>query len=169
MKKFVVLILMIISMSMFTVPVYATEVENNDSTSIPEMSWEEFALMMKARQGKVDIIKKNNVEITDLKEELKVEILEAAKKVNDLRIDISADKVDIDDTTLNELKELLEFLQDAKATLEMDAEKISNEIEEILDLISTKGMELEQYDLIIEKQNSVIVKMKQILETVNKI
>ena len=120
MKKFVVLILMIISMSMFTVPVYATEVGNNDSTSIPEMSWEEFALMMKARQGKVDIIKKNNVEISDLKEELKVEILEAAKKVNDLRIDISADKVDIDDATLNELKELLEFLQDAKTTLEMD-------------------------------------------------
>lgn len=169
MKKFVVLILMIISMSMFTVPVYATEVGNNDSTSIPEMSWEEFALMMKARQGKVDIIKKNNIEITELKEELKVEILEAAKKVNDLRIDISADKVDIDDATLNELKELLEFLQDAKTTLEIDAEKISNEIEEILDLISTKGMDLEQYDLIIEKQNSVIVKMKQILETVNKI
>ena len=167
MKKFVVLILML--MSMFTFPVYATEVGNNDSTNIPEMSWEEFALMMKARQGKVDIIKKNNVEITELKEELKVEILEAAKKVNDLRIDISADKVDIDDATLNELKDLLEFLQDAKTTLEMDAEKISNEIEEILDLISTKGMELEQYDLIIEKQNSVIVKMKQILETVNKI
>lgn len=167
MKKFVILTLMMISM--FTFPVYATEVGNTDSTKIPEMSWDEFALMMKARQGKVDIIKKNNIEITELKEELKVEILEAAKKVNDLRIDISADKVDIDDDTLNELKELLEFLQDAKTTLEMDAEKISNEIEEILDLISTKGMELEQYDLIIEKQNSVIVKMKQILETVNKI
>ena len=167
MKKFIVLTLMMITL--FTFPVYATEAGNSDSTNIPEMSWEEFALMMKARQGKVDIIKKNNVEITELKEELKVEILEAAKKVNDLRIDISADKVDIDDATLNELKELLEFLQDAKTTLEMDAEKISNEIDEILDLISTKGMELEQYDLIIEKQNSVIVKMKQILETVNKI
>lgn len=167
MKKFLVLTLMMISI--FTLPVYATEIGNNDSTNIPEMSFDEFALMMKARQGKVDIIKKNNTEITDLKEELKVEILEAAKKVNDLRIDISADKVDIDDTTLNELKELLEFLQDAKTTLEMDAEKIANEIEEILDLISTKGMDLEQYDLIIEKQNSVIVKMKQILETVNKI
>ena len=167
MKKFIVLTLIMISM--FSFPVYATEVSTNDSTSIPQMSLDEFALMMKARQGKVDIIKKNNAEIMRLKEELKIEILESAKKVNDLRIDISADKVDIDEVTLNELKELLEFLQDAKTTLETDAEKISNEIEEILDLISTKGMDLEQYDLIIEKQNSVIVKMKQILETVNKI
>ena len=167
MKKFLVFTILMVSMVSF--PVYATETNTTDSTQIPEMSWDEYSIMMKARQSKVDIIKKNNVEISDLKEELKVEILEAAKKVNDLRIDISADKVDIDDATLNELKELLEFLQDAKTTLEMDAEKISNEIEEILDLISTKGMELEQYDLIIEKQNSVIVKMKQILETVNKI
>ena len=154
---------------MISFPVYATDIANGDSTQIPEMSWEDYSIMMKARQSKVDIIKKNNIEITNLKEELKVEILEAAKKVNDLRIDISADKVEIDDATLIELKELLEFLQEAKTTLEMEAEKISNEIEEILDLISTKGMELEQYDLIIEKQNSVIVKMKEILETVNKI
>lgn len=168
MKKIIVFTLMIIGMTSF--PVYATEIENSeDSTSIPIMSIEEFAMMMQAKQGKVDIIKKNNAEITMLKESLKVEILEAAKKVNNLRIDISADKVEIDDQTILELKELLEFLQEAKSTLEVDAEKISNEIEEILDLISTKGMQLEQYDLLIEKQNTVIVKMKEILETVNKI
>ncbi|MBQ8298957.1 MAG: hypothetical protein IJX99_03690 [Clostridia bacterium] len=168
MKKFLVFTLMIIGMTSF--PVYATEIENSgDSTNIPIMSIEEFAMMMQAKQGKVDIIKKNNIEITELKESLKIEILEAAKKVNNLRIDISADKIEIDDETILELKELLEFLQDAKTTLEIDAEKISNEIEEILDLISTKGMQLEQYDLLIEKQNTVIVKMKEILETVNKI
>lgn len=165
-KLFVFTVLMV---SMISFPVYATEVSNNDSTNIPEMSWEDYSIMMKVRQNKVDIIKKNNVEITTLKDGLKVEILEAAKKVNDLRIDISADKVEIDDATLIELKELLEFLQEAKITLETEAEKVSNEIEELLDLISTKGMHLEQYDLIIEKQNSVIVKMKEILETVNKI
>lgn len=165
-KLFVFTVLMV---SMISFPVYATEVSNNDSTNIPEMSWEDYSIMMKVRQNKVDIIKKNNVEITTLKDGLKVEILEAAKKVNDLRIDISADKVEIDDATLIELKGLLEFLQEAKITLETEAEKVSNEIEELLDLISTKGMHLEQYDLIIEKQNSVIVKMKEILETVNKI
>ena len=167
MKKFLVFTFLMVSMISF--PVYATETNVTDSTNIPEMSWDEYSIMMKARQSKVDIIKKNNQEITTLKEELKVEILEAAKKVNDLRIDISADKVELDDATLAELKELLEFLQEAKTTLETEADKISNEIEEILDLISTKGMHLEQYDLIIEKQNSVIVKMKEILETVNKI
>ncbi len=167
MKKFFVFTILMVSMISF--PVYATDIANGDSTQIPEMSWEDYSIMMKARQSKVDIIKKNNIEITNLKEELKVEILEAAKKVNDLRIDISADKVEIDDATLMELKELLEFLQEAKTTLETEAEKVSNEIEELLDLISTKGMHLEQYDLIIEKQNSVIVKMKEILETVNKI
>lgn len=167
MKKFFVFTILMVSMISF--PVYATDIANGDSTQIPEMSWEDYSIMMKARQSKVDIIKKNNIEITNLKEELKAEILEAAKKVNDLRIDISADKVEIDDATLMELKELLEFLQEAKTTLETEAEKVSNEIEELLDLISTKGMHLEQYDLIIEKQNSVIVKMKEILETVNKI
>ncbi len=167
MKKFLVLTTLMISMIAF--PVYATDINGNDSTQIPSMSLEEFSIMMQARQGKVDIIKKNNASIITLKEELKVEILKAAKKVNNLRIDISADKVDIDESTLNELKQLLEFLQDAKTTLEIDAEKVSKEIEEILDLISTKGLQLEQYDLIIEKQNVVIVKMKEILETVNKI
>ncbi len=167
MRKFFVFTMLMVSMISF--PVYATDITNSDSTQIPEMSWEDYSIMMKARQSKVDIIKKNNLEITNLKEELKIEILEAAKKVNDLRIDISADKVEIDDATLMELKELLEFLQEGKTTLETEAEKVSNEIEELLDLISTKGMHLEQYDLIIEKQNSVIVKMKEILETVNKI
>lgn len=167
MRKFFVFTMLMVSMMSF--PVYATDITNGDSTQIPEMSWEDYSIMMKARQSKVDIIKKNNLEITNLKEELKIEILEAAKKVNDLRIDISADKVEIDDATLMELKELLEFLQEGKTTLETEAEKVSNEIEELLDLISTKGMHLEQYDLIIEKQNSVIVKMKEILETVNKI
>lgn len=167
MRKFLVLTALMVSM--ITFPVYATDISNTDSTQIPSMSLEEFSIMMKSRQGKVDIIKKNNASIINLKEELKVEILKAAKKVNNLRIDISADKVDIDESTLNELKQLLEFLQDAKTTLEIDAEKVSKEIEEILDLISTKGLQLEQYDLIIEKQNVVIVKMKEILETVNKI
>ena len=63
----------------------------------------------------------------------------------------------------------MEFLQEAKTTLESDVQKISDEIEKILDLISTKGMQLAQYDLLIEKQNTIIVKMKEILSMVNKI
>ncbi len=168
MRKF--LIMLMLMMTLLVSPVYATSIENNeDSTNIPEMSFEHFAIMMKAKQGKVDIIKKNNIQITDLKESLKKEILEAAKKVNDLRLNIIADKVEIDDATILELKELLEFLQEATQTLEIDAQRVSDEIEEILDLISTKSMQLDQYDLLIEKQNSVIVKMKEILEMVNKI
>ena len=50
-----------------------------------------------------------------------------------------------------------------------EREKISSEIESILDLISTKSMQLDQYDLIIERQNGVIVEMKNILQTVSKI
>ncbi|MBQ6860943.1 MAG: hypothetical protein IJO08_04795 [Clostridia bacterium] len=168
MRKF--LLILMLMMTVIISPVYATEVTvENDTTNIPEMSWEEFAVMMKAKQGKVEIIKKNNIEMANLKEELKTQILDAAKKVNNLRIDISADKVDIDDATILELKELLEFLQEAKTTLETDAQRVSDEIEEILDLISTKSMQLDQYDLLIEKQNSIIVKMKEILEMVNKI
>lgn len=175
MKKIFICIVIVLSIFSFASSVFASELgnntgeTNNDSTQIPSMSIEEFVLMMQARQGKVDIIKKNNREITSLKENLKSQIMEAANKVNSLRIDVSDDMSEIPDETILELKELLEFLQEAKTTLELDAEKISNEIEEILDLISTKSMQLEQYDLLIEKQNTVIVKMKEILEMVNKI
>ena len=116
------------------------------------------------------LLKKNNVEITDLKEELKEKIVEAANKVNELKIEVQNDDVIITDETLEELKELLSFLQESKKTLEDDVEKISSEIESILDLISTKSMQqLDQYDLIIERQNEVIVEMKTIMQTVSKI
>ena len=168
MRKFLLMTLLMITL--MATPVFATSaVPNEDTTNIPEMSFEQFSVMMKAKQGKVDIIKKNNIQITTLKESLKTEILEAAKKVNNLRIDISADKVAIDDATILELKELLEFLQEAKTTLETEVQIISDEINAILDLISTKSMQLDQYDLIIENQNAIIVRMKNILEMVNKI
>ena len=153
--------LMIFALSL---PVCASE-----TTKIPEMSMEEYANMINSKQAKVDIIKKNNREVTALKEELRAKILEAANKVNNLKINVSNNSVDIPDETIRELKNLLEFLQEAKTTLESDLQKISDEIEKILDLISTKGMQLDQYDLLIEKQNTIIVKMKEILSMVNKI
>lgn len=162
MKK--VIFLFILMMSVLSLPVLASE-----TTKIPEMSMEEYATMMNSKQAKVDIIKKNNREITTLKEELRAKILEAANKVNNLKINISNNSVGIPDETIKELKNLLEFLQEAKTTLESDVQKISDEIEKILDLISTKGMQLAQYDLLIEKQNTIIVKMKEILSMVNKI
>ncbi len=162
MKKMI--FLFILMMSVLSLPVLASE-----TTKIPEMSMEEYATMMNSKQAKVDIIKKNNREITTLKEELRAKILEAANKVNNLKINISNNSVEIPDETIKELKNLLEFLQEAKSTLESDVQKISDEIEKILDLISTKGMQLAQYDLLIEKQNTIIVKMKEILSMVNKI
>lgn len=166
MRKY--LIMFIILIFSLSAPVYASDMSDN-GTQIPSMNFETLLTMMQARQGKVDIIKKNNGEITSLKEELKNKILETAQKVNNLRIEVSNETIDISDETILELKTLLEFLQEAKVTLENDVEKISTEIEEILDLISTRSMALEQYDLLIEKQNTVIVKMKEILEMVNKI
>ena len=166
MKKIIVLCL--IMLALFTPNVHATDV--NDDTQIPEMNLEYLIQNMKARQAKVDIIKKNNVEITTLKEELKAKIVEAANKVNELKIEVINDSVSISNETLDELKELLTFLQDSKTTLEENAEKVSDEIDKILDLITTKSIQqLDQYDLIIEKQNQVIVEMKNIMQTVSKI
>ena len=166
MKKIIVLCL--IMLALFTTNVHATDV--NDDTQIPEMNLEYLIQNMKARQAKVDIIKKNNVEITTLKEELKTKIVEAANKVNELKIEVINDSVSISNETLDELKELLTFLQDSKTTLEENAEKVSDEIDKILDLITTKSIQqLDQYDLIIEKQNQVIVEMKNIMQTVSKI
>lgn len=165
MKKF--LFISLLTIFLVSSPVYASEL--NSGTQIPEMSFEHYSQMMQARQAKVDIIKKNNREITSLKESLKTNIIEAATKVNNLRLDISKESVNIPDETIIELRQLAEFLQEAKVTLENDVEKISSEIESILDLISSKGLVLEEYDLIIEKQNTVIVKMKEILDMVNKI
>ena len=144
---------------------YATEV----NTNIPEMEFEEWLIRMQARQAKVEIIKKNNAEIMGLKEELRANIIVAAEKVNSLKLNISSGNVTISDKDINELKMLLEFLQESTKTLNEEVEKVSQEIEDILDLIQTRGMELGQYDLLIEKQNLVIVNMKEILKTVNQI
>ncbi len=165
MKKLFYTISLVCILALFGSNVYATE----SNTDIPEMSLEQLIMSMQARQGKVDIIKKNNVQITDLKEELKAKIIVAAEKVNSLKLNISSGTVSISDSEINELKSLLEFLQQSTKTLNEDTEKVSKEIDAILDLIQTRGMDLGQYDLIIEKQNLVIVNMKDILKKVNQI
>ena len=147
----------------------STSFATESDTDIPEMNFENWIITMHARQAKVDIIKKNNLQMTNLKEDLKKNIIVAAEKVNSLKLDISSGTVNISDEAIKELKVLLEFLQDSTITLNNEVETVSKEINNILDLIQTRGMELGQYDLIIEKQNSVIVKMKNILETVNQI
>lgn len=163
MKKFILSLIVIFAL---LVPcAYATDA----NTDIPEMSMEQLIARMQARQAKVDIIKKNNEEITRLKAELKEKIIKAAEKVNNLKLNITNGSVEVSDQDINELKTLLEFLQQSTQTLNEDVEKISKEIESILDLIQTRGMELAQYDLLIEKQNAVIVSMKNILQTVNQI
>ena len=165
MKRRIYMFSLIFILLMFGTCTYATDT----NTDIPVMEFEEWFFRMQARQAKVDIIKKNNVQITTLKEELKKNIISAAEKVNSLKLDISSGTVVVSDDDINELKILLEFLQESTTTLNEEVEKVSKEIDVILDLIQTRGMELGQYDLIIEKQNSVIVNMKNILETVNQI
>ena len=162
-----IIFLSMIMLALFSSTALASE--TTDSTKIPEMSMEQLIQTMQARQAKVDIIKKNNIEITGLKDELKNEIVKAANKVNSLKIEVSKDSVAITDEMLEELRELLTFLQESKKTLEEDVEKISTEIERILDAIEAKVMQLDQYDLRIERQNEVIVEMKSILQTVSKI
>lgn len=165
MRKIVYVFSLICMLLIFGTCTYATEV----NTDIPVMEFEELISRMQARQAKVDIIKKNNIQITSLKEELRANIINAAEKVNNLKLDISSGTVMVSDEAINELKVLLEFLQQSTTTLNEEVDKVSKEIDEILDLIQTRGMELAQYDLLIEKQNLVIVNMKNILETVNKI
>ncbi len=165
MKKFV-FIWLVIWMLAFS-HVLATDL--NPDATIPEMSFEDLLQAMISRGAKVDIIKKNNVEITVLKETLKQKIVEAAGKVNELKLEVSNDELSVTDETIEELKNLLTFLQVSKRTLEEDVDKISSEIDSILDLIATKSMQLDQYDLLIEKQNEVIVEMKTILGEVSKI
>ena len=105
MKKLFYTISLVCILALFGSNVYATE----SNTDIPEMSLEQLIMSMQARQGKVDIIKKNNVQITNLKEELKEKIIVAAEKVNSLKLNISSGTVSISDSEINELKSLLEF------------------------------------------------------------
>lgn len=168
MKK-IVTTLSIICMLLFSSMVYATNVEGNIITDIPSLTMEQLKLSMKSKQAKVDIIKKNNIEIEKYKNQLSEQIVVAAEKINNLKIEVSENSVVITDEKLEELKILLQFLQESSTTLNEDATKVSKEIDDILDLILTKGMQLEQYDQIIENQNTVIVKMKNILSTVERI
>lgn len=161
---------MITFMMLFTSMVYATNSDGNIvTTDIPSLTIEQLKLSMMSKQAKVDIIKKNNVEIEKYKEQLSSQIVVAAEKINNLKLEVSENTVVITEEKLEELKSLLQFLQESSTTLNEDATSISKEIDAILDLILTKGMQLEQYDQIIENQNTVIVKMKNILSTVEKI
>ena len=169
MKKYIIIISVLWFLFVGTY-VNATGSElNSQITDIPSLTIEQLTLSMKSKQAKIDIIKKNNVEIEDYKTQLSNQIQIAAEKINTLKVEVSEDKVIITDKKLEELKSLLQFLQESSTTLNEDATKISKEIDTILDLILTKGMQLEQYDQIIENQNTVIVKMKNILNTVEKI
>jgi len=143
--------------------------DDNSTTDIPSLTIEQLMVLSKSKQAKVDIIKKNNVEIENYKEKLSNKIVSAAEKINNLKIEVSENATSISDEKLEELKVLLEFLQSSSKTLNEDATTVSSEIDAILDLIITKGMKLEQYDQIIEKQNTLIVRMKNILLTVEKI
>lgn len=147
----------------------APQITFADNTDIPSLTIEQLMALSKSKQAKVDIIKKNNIEIENYKSNLSNQIVVAAEKINNLKIEVSEDDSSISDEKLDELKILLEFLQNSTRTLNEDATNVSNEIDAILDLIITKGMKLEQYDQIIEKQNDLIVKMKNILSTVEKI
>ena len=168
MKKFAFCFVMLASLMIGSIAL-ATETTSSEAGNIPSMSIEEYMIMNQSKQAKVDIIKKNNIEMEKLKNELKEIIVKAAEKINTMKIEIEKDNVVITDEMLDELKELLQFLQDSKDTLEVDVERTLAEIEKILDLIATKGMQLEQYDKLIEKQNEVIVKMKNVMQTVEKI
>ena len=165
MKKIIFIFSAICILIFFSQSTYATD----SKTDIPEMTFEGLIMQMQARQAKVEIIKKNNEQLKQLKEQLKTKIIATAEKVNNLKINISSGTATISDEEVAELKSLIEFLQESTSTLNDEVKKVSSEIDEILDLIQTRGMELGQYDLIIEKQNLVIVKLKSILQTVNQI
>ena len=167
MKKLVisVLLILIIVFSSFTF----ADNDSSGETDIPTYTIEQLMILSKSKQAKVDIIKKNNLEIEACKSNLSSQILKAANEINNLKIETSENTALISDEKLDELKYLLEFLKDSTKTLNEDATNVSNEIDAILDLILAKGMKLEQYDKIIEKQNELIVKMKNILANVEKI
>ena len=165
MKKVVYIITLLLSLFFFSSIVFATDA----NTDIPEMTLEKWFAMMQARQAKVDIIKKNNEQLTTLKTDLRNKIIKAAEKINSLKINISSGTTTVTDAEINELKSLLQFLQESTSALNDEVQKVSSEIDNILDLIQSRGMELGQYDLIIEKQNAVIVDLKSIMETVNQI
>ncbi len=164
-------IILLISFMMFVFPVTYAEDANafNKETNIPSYTIDQLMLLSQSKQAKVDIIKKNNIQIEDYKTLLSNQIKKAADEINNLKLEVMEDDNTISDTKLSELKGLLEFLQESTRTLNEDATNVSNEIDTILDLIIAKGMRLEQYDQIIENQNELIVKMRNILKTVETI
>ena len=57
----------------------------NGETDIPSYTIEQLMVLSKSKQAKVDIIKKNNVEIEKYKSSLSNEIISAAEKINNLK------------------------------------------------------------------------------------
>ncbi len=162
MKKIIFLLIIILSLNTF-----GLADDSNGLVDIPTLTIEQLMSLSVSKQAKVDIIKKNNTEIETYKSKLSSQISIAAESIDNLRN--SEDIQNMSEAKMAELRSLLEFLLDSTKTLNEDVSKVSNEIDAILDLIIAKGMKLEQYDQIIEKQNTLIVKMKNILSQVEKI
>jgi peptidoglycan hydrolase CwlO-like protein len=169
MKKSIITLLLAFVITFSTGGVLNADNTSGEDTSIPSLTIEQLMLLSKSKQVKVDIIKKNNIEIQTYKDSLSNKIRAAAERINNLKIEVIENTVEMSDEKLDELKELLEIIQNSSKTLNEDATTVSKEIDDLLDLILSKGMKLEQYDQIIEKQNDLIVKMKNILINIEKI
>jgi len=115
------------------------------------------------RNLKYDIIKNNNIEIESLKVDALDSITTASMKVNDLLARIQNNDIVVTEELISTLADILDSVQTANNTIKEKAVSLK----EIVKLEGYTGYDssvLVVLDTVIEKQNSIIVSYKQIIE-----
>ncbi len=122
--------------------------------------------LKKSRDAKFEIIRNNNNTISTLKVQVLKSIEQSSKKIDDLMYKIKNNKVVITQELVDELTNLLGFMQTSNNIIKSEA----SQLQEIVKMIKVKGYDssvLTVLDSAIEKQNSIIVNYKQIIQKLN--
>ncbi len=166
MKKLLCVILIVFLMCLYTSATFALSINNMTEEELIqkyEETKKERDRIKAVRNLKYDIIKNNNIEIESLKVDALDSITTASMKVNDLLTRIQNNDIVVTEELISTLADILDSVQIANNTIKEKAVSLK----EIVKLEGYTGYDssvLVVLDTVIEKQNSIIVSYKQIIE-----
>lgn len=166
MKRLLCVILIVFLMCFYTSATFALSMNNMTEEELIqkyEETKKERDRIKSVRNLKYDIIKNNNIEIESLKVDALDSITTASMKVNDLLARIQNNDIVVTEELISTLADILDSVQTANNTIKEKAVSLK----EIVKLEGYTGYDssvLVVLDTVIEKQNSIIVSYKQIIE-----
>lgn len=174
MRKIFITIIIVFSMCLFSSASFATSTIDINGLTEQEIIEQyeqikrERERIKTAKNAKIEIIKNNNVIIEDLKVDALDSIQVGYIKVNNMLDRIQNNEVVITTTIIKNLTEILEVIQNANQTIKEEANDLVD-IQKMMEYAGYDSSVLTVLDSAIEKQNSIIVSYKQIIEKLNQL